>query len=491
MDGTLSPPAPTSRSHRRRFAAAGVSLTAIALLFALRLHLPLLEPEEALYAELPRQMADSGEWVVPHLHGEPYLDKPPLLYWLVAGCYRLFGQSVWSARLIPAAIALLTVVVVYRWAKTVGGSTAGWAAAAVLSLTGDFVYRGPMLTPNGLLALCTTGAAAAAVRAVGGDRFSAWAWTGSAVALGLGVLAKGPVAMALVLPPLLVFASTRPRGARPGLGGWVCYAAVAVGVAAPWFVAVTARQPDFPEYFFWKHHVERYTDPFDHAKPVSFYLPQLLLGGLPWAPAAGVAAARAVRGRTDAAPRPHLLFAVGLAVWAAVFFSASGSKRAVYLVPLWPPLAVAAGLALAPLVTGGSVRCVRLGARTWAVVTAVTAVVLGVGVAGWLPGYHRRFSLAPVSERLAELPPGTPVVCHPHPWNALDFARGGEWPLVRDADGLFGRGSDSAETVVVTKAGPSADALSTHFPPGWVVQTLLEHPPVIVLVVRRPPPTVP
>ena len=115
------------------------------------------------------------------------------------------------------------------------------------------------------------------------------------------------------------------------------YAAVALGVAGPWFAAVTARHPEFPDYFFWKHFVERHTDPFDHAKPVYFYIPPLLLGGRPWAPAACVVAVRAVRGRTDASLRPHLLFATGFAVWAAVFFSASGSKRAVYLVPLWPP----------------------------------------------------------------------------------------------------------------------------------------------------------
>ena len=79
-------------------------------------------------------------------------------------------------------------------------------SAAVLSLTGDFVYRGPILTPNGLLALCTTSAAAAAVRAVHGRRFSNCWWAVSAAALGLGVLAKGPVAAGLVLPPLLAYA---------------------------------------------------------------------------------------------------------------------------------------------------------------------------------------------------------------------------------------------------------------------------------------------
>jgi hypothetical protein len=73
MAGSATPPALTDGPRRHRLAAAGVSLTAIAL----RLHLPLLEPEEALYAELPREMAASGEWVVPHLHGERHASIRP------------------------------------------------------------------------------------------------------------------------------------------------------------------------------------------------------------------------------------------------------------------------------------------------------------------------------------------------------------------------------------------------------------------------------
>ena len=129
---------------------------AFALLVGGRLNLPFLEPEESLYAVVPRDMLADGQFVVPVLHGEPYLDKPPLLYWLVMGCYRLFGVHVWSARLVPATAAWVTVLVVFAWGRACGGWAAGLVSAAVLTLTGDFVYRGPMLTPNGLLGLFTT-----------------------------------------------------------------------------------------------------------------------------------------------------------------------------------------------------------------------------------------------------------------------------------------------------------------------------------------------
>ena len=63
---------------------------------------PLFEPDEGRYAEIPREMLAQGDWVVPYLNSEPYLDKPPLLYWLVMLSYQIFGIHDWSARLVPA-----------------------------------------------------------------------------------------------------------------------------------------------------------------------------------------------------------------------------------------------------------------------------------------------------------------------------------------------------------------------------------------------------
>src|SRR5205807_5484966 len=103
-----------SAGSRLRVAAAVLLLGLIAgLLFFTRLSCPLLEPEEARYAEIPRQMLAEGRFVEPVWHGVPYYQKPPLLYWLVMASYRLFGVHDWAARLVPAAAALLTVLATY------------------------------------------------------------------------------------------------------------------------------------------------------------------------------------------------------------------------------------------------------------------------------------------------------------------------------------------------------------------------------------------
>ena len=123
------------------------------LLFFVRLPLPLLEPEETRYAEISREMLAADRFLVPVFQGETYLDKPPLLYWLVMASYRLFGDSVWSGRLVTAICAWLTVVVVYLWTRRIYDERTGIVAAFVLTLFGDFMYRAPMLTMNGPLAL--------------------------------------------------------------------------------------------------------------------------------------------------------------------------------------------------------------------------------------------------------------------------------------------------------------------------------------------------
>src|SRR5437764_10763156 len=92
----------------------------------------LFEPDEGRYAEIPREMLQRGEWVVPYLQGEPYLDKPPLFYWLVILSYRAFGCHDWAARLVPALAVHGCVLLTYLLGRRLlGGRAAFWGAAAL------------------------------------------------------------------------------------------------------------------------------------------------------------------------------------------------------------------------------------------------------------------------------------------------------------------------------------------------------------------------
>src|SRR5258708_2331811 len=116
--------------------AAPVSLRSILLLIVLPgallypgLSFPLFEPDEGRYAEIPREMLARGEWVVPYLQGQPYLDKPPLFYWLVMGSYQVLGVSDGAARLIPALAAPGCILLVYGFGNRSLASRAAFRAA--------------------------------------------------------------------------------------------------------------------------------------------------------------------------------------------------------------------------------------------------------------------------------------------------------------------------------------------------------------------------
>ncbi len=315
------------------------------LLFFTRLRTPLLEPDEARYAEIPREMLAEGRFVLPVLHGQPYDHKPPLLYWLVMASYALFGVHDWAARLVPCAAALATVLVTYGWGRRTLGNRAAFAGAMMLCLSARFVYGGRMLTVDGLLGLSVVSAWAAAHVAVQ-RRGLAWRWwLLSAAACGLGLLTMGPVAWVLVAVPVLLYQLLDLRTARPRLGPWAVYLAITLVVAAPWYIAVGLQDGRFLGEFFWTHNLMRFVTPLDHQAPPWYYLPGLLLGMLPWTlllPALLKFLGR--RSATTAAHRPAALGLYLLAfLWCLGFFSAAGCKRPGYILPAMPPLALALG----------------------------------------------------------------------------------------------------------------------------------------------------
>src|SRR5262245_42758426 len=140
-------------------------------------------------------MPQRHEWVVPHLQGEPYLDKPPLFYWLVMASYAVFGVHDWAARLVPALAVHGTILLTYLFGRRLLGERAAFRGALLLSLTPALMGMGRLLILDGLLTLGVT--AGLFVGALG------W-WPACALACGLGVLTKGPVAIVLVVPPLVI-----------------------------------------------------------------------------------------------------------------------------------------------------------------------------------------------------------------------------------------------------------------------------------------------
>lgn len=326
-----------------------------ALLFALLWLLPLgahdlFDPDEGRYAEVPRAMVATGDWVTPRLDGLKYFEKPALQYWATAVAYEIFGVSEWSARLFTALCALGGAVLAWWVGRRLYGERV--AAYAALLLGGTVLYAGTgrLVTLDMALCfglqVCLTGLLLLRPESTRNEARL------GAVLLGLGMvvalLVKGLVGILIpVAVAGLCLLLWRDWGllwrARP----WWSLAALAL-LGAPWFIVVTQRNPEFAHFFFIHEHFERYlTRVHQRYEPDWFFLPVLLVGFLPFVtllPGAVASAWRAARGGDRAA---GLLLA-----WAGFifgFFSLSQSKLIPYVLPAWPALALLVARALPQL----------------------------------------------------------------------------------------------------------------------------------------------
>lgn len=351
---TVLCPSRPCRDTAPRLTSVWVLLLLPAALLYPTLDFHLLEPDEGRYAQIPKEMLEKGQWIVPTLQGEAYLDKPPLMYWLTALSYWLFGVSAASARLVPALAVHLTILSVYFLGRRSIGEKAAFWAALLLTLAPGYCAVARLLLLDGLLTLCVTLSLLWGFEAVRTGCFRPGYWLAAATASGLGFLTKGPIAEILLFIPLWIFAClTRGSGARnstpppPAIRPiwYLLFLVIVAAVNLPWYVAIYLQQPRFLLHFFWQHNVLRFLQPFDHLEPVWYYLPILLAGLLPATPLFLVHVLRLLLRPAHDRSRPALpeFFWLIAALWCLLFFSCSGSKLPTYILPAYPPLCLALG----------------------------------------------------------------------------------------------------------------------------------------------------
>jgi 4-amino-4-deoxy-L-arabinose transferase-like glycosyltransferase len=298
---------------------------------------PLYKADETRYAEIPREMVASGDWITPRLNGFKYFEKPPLQYWATAGFFEVLGIQDWTSRLWAALTGFAGILLVLVLGSRIFGAPAGLLAAAVLAGSPVFVAAAQINTLDMGLTFFLTGAVLALAS---GYPLVFWA------CCALAVLSKGLVGIVLPLAALGLYILIKRDWrlmweVRPVSGPLVFLL-----IAAPWFVAVSLRNPEFAHFFFIQEHFQRFTtEVHQRTAPAWFFLPVLALGFLPFLLPAAVAW---WRGITSRAPSFDAMF--WLALWALVvlaFFSASSSKLPAYVLPIFPALALLTGKYLA------------------------------------------------------------------------------------------------------------------------------------------------
>jgi 4-amino-4-deoxy-L-arabinose transferase-like glycosyltransferase len=324
------------------------TLTAIGLITR-----PPLPVDETRYLAVAWEMWQRGDFLVPYINGIPYHHKPPLLFWLMQAGWTVFGVSEIWARLVAPLFALGSILLTNHLAKLLWPETRDVGPLAALVLTGATLF-GVFISITFFDTLVTFFAVLGwiglvhAARASRDGRSMRMGWAIYAVALGLGVLSKGPVQLVHVLPVALLapfWKKDRPAGfarrwyAALGLAV-LCGAAIALAWAVP---AAIAGGAEFARKIFLGQSTGRMVDSFQHARPFWWYVPAIFVMLFPWLWwvalwRRGFAAALVWR---EARTR----FCLCILVPAFVIFSAISGKQPHYMLPL----AAAASLVIARL----------------------------------------------------------------------------------------------------------------------------------------------
>jgi 4-amino-4-deoxy-L-arabinose transferase-like glycosyltransferase len=300
---------------------------------------------ESYFALGSRLMIEQGDWLMPHAPDELPLNKPPLTYWLIGIVYKLFGANYGSARLPSVLAALLVLAIVYALGVRLNGKRAGLISVAMLASSFLFLSFARMAMSDMLLTLCVT-ASLACFTLVLSNRGSLSALLGY-VALALGVLAKGPVALVLVALPIgfeMGFRRSKADLKKLRLTSGLVLLGL---IAAPYFLAVYARAGAAPlRFFFFGENLQRFTGQIYGAsgRPVWYELAAFFGDFAPWSILVFVAIWFSWRHRGTQSGAPRLIYL--WLVCSVVLFSLSSFKLDYYLLPVMP----ATALIIAPVI---------------------------------------------------------------------------------------------------------------------------------------------
>jgi 4-amino-4-deoxy-L-arabinose transferase-like glycosyltransferase len=353
--------------------------------------LPLTDRDEGEYAASVAEMHRTGDFLVPRLNGELYLEKPILVFWGVAAGQALVASGEAGARLPSAVSAFALVLLVGILAQAVSGSQ----SLAVLSAMSCafmplMLLMGRACLTDMLLTFFTTLALAAFFWASekgppAGKRWYLLAWA----ALGLGFLTKGPVAVAVVLPSALLYALLQGRLWQVLKNCQMHWGLlIFLGVNLPWYGLAFHRLGDqFWQAFFLSQNARRFSEVLlGHGGGYFYYLPVLIVGSFPLGAAALPAWSRALfrnglaARKADALARLRFLAALTVTVTLAVFTLAA-TKQPNYILPAMPFIAVLSGYFLWRLASGEEVgRLARIffWGHLWVLASLLTLLFLAI-----------------------------------------------------------------------------------------------------------------
>ncbi|HEY4422870.1 MAG TPA: glycosyltransferase family 39 protein [Pyrinomonadaceae bacterium] len=335
--------------------------------------LPLLGPDEPRYAQVAREMFLTGDLITPTLGHHTWFEKPALLYWMIAGSFRVFGVNEWAARFGPAMCGLLTIAAVWFVGREIDREEprgfAFWSVVVSGSCLGLIVFS-RATGFDVVITMTTTWALAFFLLHELRNKRSFLA--GFYAFVGLSLLAKGLVGIVIPFGVVgLFYVLRRAWPSRSVLASVIWGMPLAIAVSAIWYGPVIARHGwTFIDEFFIQHHFARYvSNKYHHPQPIYFYPVIILILALPWTPylIAALAKVRGWKWRGDDRLSIVRVFSLAWLLLPVVFFSFSGSKLPGYVLPVIPAIALLV-----------SDRLTRIFNPRWPLIIAGATVVLVV-----------------------------------------------------------------------------------------------------------------
>jgi len=346
---------------------------------------PIIIPDESRYAEIPREMIASGDWVVPRLNGLRYFEKPVMGYWLNALSIKLFGENAFAARFPSAAATGLSALMIFLLIRRFSGEITAATLAALIFLTSFIVYGiGTFNVLDSMLAMFVTASMTSfffAHNAEPSKKKKNVFLLLFGVFCGFAFLTKGFLAFAIPVVAIVPFMIWEGRFKELFIIPWLPIIA-AVLVVIPWAVMVHFKAPDFWHFFVWIEHIKRFlSSEAQHHESFWYYIYLFPAAALPWTflfPAAILGVKKT--GIKTSITR----YAICWFFFPFLFFSVSKGKILTYILPCFPPFAMLMSTGLKKYFETGGKKLFSVAVWSLALLAVIIAVVLiGVQIMGF------------------------------------------------------------------------------------------------------------
>ncbi len=317
--------------------------------------LGLTDRDEGSNAEAAREMLETGDWISPTLNYEPRFAKPAFVYWLISGSYILWGINEFAARFPSALSGLCLILLQYGFVLRWCGAPVAWLASVMLFLNMEFLGINRMVLTDPELVVFTTLAGYSFWQALQTSTHTRrWWFVVFYLAMGLGMLVKGPVGIIIPLIGVIPYLTlTRQWGQFWYKGMPIVGTLLVVLIAAPWYVAMFQIHGEAYWAAAQANTTGRFMSPMEgHGGTLLFYLPVLLVGFFPWSAFLPTVVYQSLKpwkthwqGQGFASKEKNLEFF--LSIWVAgllVFFTLSATRLPHYIYPLFPAAAVLVAL---------------------------------------------------------------------------------------------------------------------------------------------------